>query len=247
MDHGQCPMTIMLQERQSNRGQEAIAERPDGTRVPFIAFSTPLYDASGTLVGAVNMLVDATDRIRVEEYAQRLAAIVEFSDDSIISQDMDGIITSWNRGADRLFGYTVDEAVGKPITMLIPEDRHREDAEILQRIRRGERVDHYVTVRRHKDGSLVDISLSASPIKNTQGEIVGVSKIARNVTDRRRAEDYAQRLAAIVESSEDAILSKNLDGIIMSWNQGAERLFGYTADEGRSPYSFRPNGRTRSQ
>ncbi len=134
------------------------------------------------------MLVDITDRKRAEEVGQRLVAIVESSDDAILSKNLDGIITSWNRGAERLFGYTADEIVGKSVTMLIPAERHDEEPEILGRIRRGEHIDHYETVRLRKDGSLVDISLSVSPVKDGHGNIIGASKIARDITERKQAQ-----------------------------------------------------------
>ena len=122
-----------------------------------------------------------------EELRQYLAAIVESSHDAILSKDLDGTITSWNRGAERLFGYTAEEVVGKPVTLLFPADRVAEEAVILGRLRRGEQIDHYETVRRRRDGSLVDISLTVSPIRNSSGRVVGASKIARDITDTRRA------------------------------------------------------------
>ena len=171
---------------------EAVAERPDGVRVPFIAYPTLLHDRSGAVIGAVNMLVDITDRKRAEEYAQRLAAIVASSEDAIVSKDLNGVITSWNTGAERLFGYAAEEVIGKPITILIPLERQDEEPTILERIRRGEGIDHYETIRRRKDGSLVDISLTVSPIKNAEGRIIGVSKIARDITEKRKAEEQQQ-------------------------------------------------------
>src|SRR6195256_3291917 len=189
LPHDQCPMAIALKERRAVNGQEAVAERRDGTRVPFMAFPSPLRDDSGALVGAVNMLVDITERKRTEEIAQRLASIVESSDDAIVSKDLNGVIASWNRGAERLFGYEAHEIIGKPVTVLIPSDRHDEEPHILERILRGERIDHYETIRRRKDGSLVEISLTVSPVKNAEGEIIGASKIARDITERRRAQE----------------------------------------------------------
>ena len=186
--HDECPMAMTLKQKRPVRGMEAIAERPDGTRVPFIPYPTPLFDAAGELIGAVNMLVDITDRKRAEEVGQRLVAIVESSDDAILSKNLDGIIASWNRGAERLFGYTADEIVGKSVTMLIPAERIDEEPEILGRIRRGEHIDHYETVRLRKDGSLVDISLSVSPVKDGHGNIIGASKIARDITERKQAQ-----------------------------------------------------------
>ena len=125
---------------------------------------------------------------------QHYAAIIESSDDAILSKDLDGVITSWNRAAQRLFGYTAEEAVGRSVTMIIPTDRLDEEPMILDRIRRGERIDHYETIRQRKDGSLIDISLTVSPIKNEKGEIVGASKIARDITELKRARERQELL-----------------------------------------------------
>jgi PAS domain S-box-containing protein len=194
--HDQCPMALALKRREAIRGMEAMAERPDGTRVRFLPYPTPLFDGSGALTGAVNMLVDVTalhraeDRLRESEHAaQRLASIVESAEDAIVSKSLDGVILTWNRGAERLFGYTAAEAIGQPVTMLIPSERHNEEPEILRRIRRGERIDHYDAVRQRKDGTLVPISLTVSPIFNERGEVVGASKIARDISERKRAEE----------------------------------------------------------
>ncbi|PZM13941.1 PAS domain S-box protein [Rhizobium tubonense] len=194
LPHDKCPMATALKDRCANRGMEAVAERPDGTRVPFLAFPTPLFDADGNLIGAVNMLVDLSERASVDEAAQRFAAIVESSDDAILAKDLNGTIISWNRGAERLFGYTAEEAIGRHVVMLIPLDRHNEETDILSRIRRGERIDHYETIRRRKDGSLIEISLSVSPIRNREGRVIGASKIARDITERRRAEEQQHLL-----------------------------------------------------
>jgi PAS domain S-box-containing protein len=123
-----------------------------------------------------------------------LASIVEHSDDAIISKDLNGIITSWNSGAERLYGYTADETVGRSIVMVIPADRQHEESSILERIKRGQRVDHYETVRQRKHGSLIDISLTVSPIRDKQGKIIGASKIARDITERKRAQERQQFL-----------------------------------------------------
>ena len=187
-------MAVALRERRVVRGVDAIAERPDGTRVPFLAFPTPIFDRAGKLTGAVNLLVDITGRINVEDAAQRYTAIVESTDDAVLAKDLTGTITNWNGGAERLFGYTAEEAIGQPIAMLIPLDRHDEEPNILRRIKNGERIDHYETIRRRKDGSLVEISLTVSPIRNRTGRIVGASKIAHDITDRRRAEEQQHLL-----------------------------------------------------
>ena len=141
-------------------------------------------------------LRDITDRTRAEAMSRRLAAIIEYSEDAIISTDLNGVIRSWNNAGERLFGYTASEVVGKPVTVLIPTERHDEEPRILERIRRGEPVDHYETIRRHKSGAYLNISLTVSPIKDESGKVVGASKIARNITarvraDRRRAAQYA--------------------------------------------------------
>ena len=195
MPHDACPMAITLKERRAVRGGEAIAERPDGSRVPFMAFPTPLRDASGAFVGAVNMLIDMSEHQRAGQISRRLAAIVESSDDAIISKDLDGVIATWNKSAERLFGYLEQEAIGKPITMLIPEQHRDEEDRILERIRRGERIDHFETVRQRKDGTLVSISLTVSPITDGLGRIVGASKIARDITDQKRREEQINLLA----------------------------------------------------
>ncbi|MGO4567606.1 PAS domain S-box protein [Rhizobium sp. 2YAF20] len=123
-----------------------------------------------------------------------LAAIVESSDDAIVSKSLSGVITSWNKGAERLFGYTAEEAINRPITIVIPEDRLDEEPAILGRIRAGERVDHFETVRRHKDRSLIDISLTISPIRDGSGKVIGASKIARNISERKRAAEHQELL-----------------------------------------------------
>ena len=189
LPHDECPMALALKEKRPIRGMQAIAERPDGTRVPFAPYPTPLFDEAGVLVGAVNMLVDISDHRRAQQVGQQLASIVTHSDDAIVSKDLNGIIVSWNCGAERLFGYSPEEIIGKPVTVLIPEDHQDEEPRILDRIRHGEHIDHYETVRRRKDGSLVDISLTVSPVRDGEGRIVGASKIARDITDRKRAQE----------------------------------------------------------
>ena len=121
-----------------------------------------------------------------EQRLRWIASIVELSDDVIVSKNLDGIIVSWNKGAERVFGYTAEEAIGQPITIVIPEDRHDEERQILTRIRRGERIDHYETVRRRKHGSLVAVSLTVSPVKNAEGKVVGASKIAKDITEQAK-------------------------------------------------------------
>ncbi|MGK6320484.1 PAS domain S-box protein [Sphingomonas sp. DT-204] len=213
MAHDECPMAETLKTGKPIRGKEAIAERPDGSRFPFIPYPTPLFDDAGELVGAVNILVDISERRNAEEAALHLAAIVTSSDDAIVSKDLNGIVASWNQGAERLFGYTAEEMIGQPILKIIPPERHHEEQHILERIRSGERIDHFETRRRRKDGSLVDVSLTVSPIKRGDGRIIGASKIARDISERKRAEAMLARQARRLEALNraTAIVSRNLD------------------------------------
>lgn len=165
-----------------------------------------------------------------------LAAIVESSDDAIIGKTLDGVITSWNGAAVRLFGYTPDEAIGRHISMIIPKDRQDEEFIIIGKVKSGQRLEHFETVRQSRDGRLIDISLTVSPIRNSEGDVVGVSKIARDISTAKQADRLRASLAAIVDASDDAIVSKTLDGVITSWNPSAERIFGYTADEAIGQY-----------
>jgi PAS domain S-box-containing protein len=209
LPHHECPMATAIKEKRNSNGggQEAVVERPDGTRVPFMAFPSILRDSTGEVVGAVNMFVDISERKRSEEIAERLASIVDSSDDAIISKDLNGTITTWNKGAERIFGYAAEEAIGKPVTILIPPERRDEEASILERIRRGERVEPFETVRMCKNGRLIDISLSVSPLKNAQGKFIGASKIARDITDRKRSEKQITILAREAEHRAKNVLA----------------------------------------
>ena len=173
-----------------------------------------------------------------------LAALVDCSDDPIISKRLDGTILSWNAAAARVFGYQADEIVGKSILTLIPPERHDEETEILRKLRAGERIEHFETVRMRKNGERFPISVTISPIRDESGEIVAASKIARDISDRSRTEESLLRLAAIVDSADDAIIGKNLNSIVTSWNKAAERIFGYTAEEmiGQSILRIIPEG-----
>jgi PAS domain S-box-containing protein len=190
----ECPMALALKTGRPVCDIEVTIERLDGSRSTFLPSAMPLFDPAGRLTGGVNMLMDITARKAFERTQAHLSAIVESSDDAILSKDLDGIIQSWNNGAERIFGYTADEAVGRPILMLIPEDRHGEEPGILERIRRGERIEHYETVRRRKDGTLIDVSLTVSPIRNRDGTVIGASKIARDISERKRAQEARELL-----------------------------------------------------
>ena len=156
----------------------------DGTEMPIDDSGAPIRDAAGSVHGTVLVFRDVTARRRAEETSRLLASIVASSDDAIISKDLNGVITSWNTGAERMLGYTAAEAIGQPIALIAAPDRVDEMPQILERIRRGERIDHYETVRRTKGGQLVQVSLTISPIYDAIGRIVGASKIARDITAR---------------------------------------------------------------
>jgi PAS domain S-box-containing protein len=184
---------------------ETVRITKGGQRVPISLTVSPIRNAAGTIIGASKIARDVGERIRNDETRARLAAIVDSSDDAIVAKTLEGVIISWNRGAERIFGYTAAEAVGKSITLIIPQDRLPEEDEVLARIRRGEPVDHFETIRRTKDGRLIDISLTVSPVRNAAGQIIGASKIARDISDRRRAErERAELLARERKAREEA-------------------------------------------
>jgi len=160
-----------------------------------------------------------------------LGAIVESSDDAIIGMTLDGLIISWNAAASRIFGHKQSDAVGQHIRALIPPELHDEEQKILDRVRRGERVAHFETTRATKDGQRIRVSLTLSPVRDASGTVIAASEIARDIEAQKRAEHATAQLAAIVQSSEDAVVSKTLDGIVQSWNSAAQRIFGYAPEE----------------
>jgi len=188
MAHHECPMATAIKEGRQIRDIEAVLERPDGARVPFRPYPTPLKDESGRVIGAINLLIDATDLKQAEIESARLAAIVVSSDDAIVGKTLDGCVTSWNAGATRIFGYEPKEMIGQSIIKIIPPELRQEEDEILAKLKRGEHIAHYETVRLAKDGRRLNISLSVSPVLDKTGRIIGASKIARDVTEKKRVE-----------------------------------------------------------
>jgi PAS domain S-box-containing protein len=227
-----CPMATVLREKLKVITTDPfIIERPDGSRRFFIPHPEPMFDQQGNVTGAFNMLMDVTDSKASENERAMLAAIVDSADDAIIGKNLSGIVTSWNRAAEKLFGYTEREMIGQSVIKLIPADRLDEESEILRRLRKGERVEHFETKRVAKDGTLMDISLTVSPVMDSKGNVIGASKIARDIGERKKVDEVNAWLAAIVQSSQDAIISKTLDGVVTSWNNAAQKLFGYTQEE----------------
>jgi len=207
----------------------------DGTEIPIDDSAAPIRGEDGELQGAVLVFRDITLRRRAEMTQRLLAALVESSDDAIISKDVNGIVTTWNKGAERIFGYSAEEMIGKPIAIIAAPDHIDEMPRILERIKKGERIDHYETIRKAKDGRLVAISLSVSPIHDEDGRVVGASKIARDITEqiRNRAElaDERERLRVTLSSIGDAVISTDNAGQVMYLNPVAEQLTGWLNSE----------------
>ncbi len=182
----ECPMAVAVREGRAIRGVEIVIERPDRTRRHVLPHPEPIF-ADGLVVGAINMLLDITDRKKSEKAVARLAAIVTSSDDAVVGKDLRGIVTSWNGAAERLFGYTAEEMIGQSVLRIIPPERQDEETSILSQIARGEAIKNYETIRRCKDGTELTVSLTVSPML-AEGKIIGASKIVRDITERKRIE-----------------------------------------------------------
>jgi PAS domain S-box-containing protein len=229
IDRDECWMALALKNGTSFVGEAIVIERPDGSRITALAHVTPLRDEAGKIIGAVNVVVDISDRCRAAEAQSRLAAIVEASSDAIVSKTLDGQVTSWNAGAERLFGYTVEEMIAQPILRLIPAERQHEEDMILGRIRRGERVEHYESERITKYGERIDVSLSVSPVFDDAGHIIGATKIARDITAQKRANEALreseQRFAQFMQHLPGLAWLKDLDGRYVFVNDSAATAF----------------------
>jgi PAS domain S-box-containing protein len=215
LSHEEGPMAVALKEGRIVDGAETIAERPDGKRRWFIPYPRPLRDTEGRIVGGLNLLMDITERKQAELTTALLAAIVGSSDDVIISKNLDGIITSWNSGAERTFGYTSAEAIGQNIRIIIPADRQHEEDDILQRLKSGERIEHFETVRQRKNGTLLDISVTISPMKDSTDRITGASKVARDITQRKQMDSALrqseERLRKLSESLDAQVRARTAE------------------------------------
>ncbi|MCO5950514.1 PAS domain S-box protein [Mucilaginibacter flavidus] len=208
-----CPMARTLKAGIAIEGEEIIIERPDGTRINVQPYPVPTFNDAGELVGAVNTLIDVTEQRSGETKQAMLAAIIESSEDAIVSKTLDGTITSWNKSAAKMFGYSEGEIVGKSIIIVIPENRRQEEDLILGKIRQGKKVEHYETYRRRKDGTEIAVSLTISPIKNQAGQVIGASKIARDISKQKTNEESLQRYADNLETvnSVGRMVSERLD------------------------------------
>ena len=212
---------------------EMTAMHADGREFPVeLAITRIQSDGPPMFTGYVR---EISERKRAEATRNQLAAIVESSGDAIIGETLEGTILSWNAAAVRIFGYSAEEIVGRSISLLVPPELQGEEEKILEKLKNGERIEHYETARSRKDGSRVDVSLSISPLQDSSGRIIGASKISRDITERKRAEDALReseaRKSAILETALDAILSIDHEGRVHEWNPAAEKIFGYSRTE----------------
>jgi PAS domain S-box-containing protein len=188
-------------------------------------------DSSGNMKHFISVIEDITERREAEAVRARLAAIVESSHDAIVSKTLNGIITSWNGGAERIFGYTAEEAVGRPIAIVIPQELRSEESEIIRRLRNGERIEHFETVRLTKLGVRIDVSLTISPIRDSKGRVIGASKIARDITDAKRVEaalrDSQSQLALALEASRTAMFDWDVIEKRGTWNPQMATIYGF--------------------
>lgn len=233
--HNENPLVIALGEGRSFRDLELEVQRPDGSIINSFATIDPIRNERGEVAGVTSVFHDITAVKQAEQTKARLAAIVETSDDAIITKGLDGIITSWNASAQRLFGYTAEEAIGQHVTMLIPADRLEEEPTIIDRLQHGDRVDHFETKRARKDGNLLDVSLTISPLKDSAGRVVGASKIARNITERKQAEEalaHQRRLyEGVLSTTPDLAYIFDLDHRFIYANEGLLKMWGKTWEE----------------
>ena len=264
MAHEKSPLAALIKMDEPVGGVESIVERPDGTRTWVVNYPTALRDAWGRVIGATNTQVDVARRRGAAIEAQRLAAIVEGSEDAVFGKTLKGTVTSWNASATRIFGYSAEQMLGRPIARIIPDDLQDEERDILRKLARGERISRYETVRLAEDGRRIPISLTVSPLRDAAGAVVGASTVARDISERRSAQEALrlanelqkmepalvkseQRFRLVVEAAPNAMVMIDAAGRIEMVNAQTERLFGYTRSEllGQSvemlvPERFRP-------
>jgi len=207
----------------------------DGSERPIDDSGAPIRDESGRIFGAVLVFRDVTEQKKAEDVLSRLAAIVESSKDAIVSKDLNGTVTSWNAAAERIYGWKAEEIIGKSKALVMPPDKPGELQMILRKVRAGERIPHYDTERIRKDGSLIHVSVSVSPLLESLGHVVGASTIARDITGRLEAEarqrENESHLAGMFESAMDAIVTVDGEQRVLMFNPAAERMFGISAGE----------------
>jgi PAS domain S-box-containing protein len=240
-------MLPQLRDGQSVQNLETWRVRKDGTAVPVSVTASPIRDVNGTVIGVSAVHRDVTEQRKALEAARLMASIVEHSDDAIVSVTLEGIVLTWTPAAQRMFGYSSQEIIGKSSEFLMPPDRMEESAALVAEVCVGRLVQNLETVRLRKDGTVFPVSLTASPIRDADGTIVGVSAIARDITAQKESAATAHHLMAIVENSYDGIIALTLDRVITSWNPAAERIYGFSRAEviGTSADAVTPKDRTR--
>lgn len=221
----------MLLERDVPYQTEKRYVRRDGGVVDVLLAVTAVRDPRGSPIMFFTQVEDITDRKAAELDRARLAAIVEYSQDAIVGKDRAGVITVWNRGAEQLYGYTASEAVGRHVSMLVPETRRGEDRSILERVMAGERIEHYQTERVCKNGAVVDVSLSASPILDQANRVSGASSIARDMRAAIRAQEQITLQTELLDEVDAAVVLSDAEGVVRYWSRGAQHLYGYLAAE----------------
>src|SRR5882672_6845024 len=226
-------MSLCLETPERSNSWEVRKRRKDGTMLWIRENARAMWWSRDQLI----MLIaceDISERYWGAMEPAQLAALVSSSDDAIISKTLDGIITSWNAGATNILGHQADEMIGQPITRIIPPELHQEEKQILARLHRGERIQHYETIRLAKDGRRIDISLTVSPLFNQSGKVVGASKVARDITERKLAEqalrETTARLRTLTETAVDGVILIDARGVVLMFNPACEKLFGYSAD-----------------
>ena len=207
-------------------GLETVVRHRDGTDFPAIINLGFLEAGGDTLISTA---IQEVPRELVEDLDLR--ALVEASDDAIIGTALDGTIVSWNKGAEKICGYKAEEILGRSVSVFVPPDRLGEHYENLKRLRRGEHIPRFETTRIRKDGHPIDVSITISPVKGRDGVVVGASVVARDITEHKEAQSALLDLRALVDASDDAMIGKTMDGTIVSWNKGAEKIYGYRAKE----------------
>jgi PAS domain S-box-containing protein len=232
----ECGLMVVIGEGVRLRRGEDTFTRKDGTIFP-IAYAIAPVVVDGEFVGAVVAFHDITERKRAEETRARLAAIVESSDDAIIGSTLGGIIFSWNKGAERMYGYTSEEILGRSMALIIPPDLLHERPFMREKLKQGEHINHYETVRVRKDGTLIDVSLTVSPIRDSAGNTLGASAIARDITARKQADEALRRQSLLFENLTDAVVILDPQRRILDCNAAAEKIFGYSKAEvlGKTP------------
>ncbi|HEX3987102.1 MAG TPA: PAS domain S-box protein [Acidobacteriaceae bacterium] len=218
-------------------GEFQLRQAKTGRAITVDMRAFGIFGPYGQLIGIANVSRDITARREAEETRQRLASIVEYSHDAIISESLEGVITTWNRGAEMTFGYTAEEAVGQPVTLLAWPGYEDDMRALLGRTRADEVVEHYETMRRHKDGHCLVVSLTLSPVRDDAGKLIGISKIARDITQQRKREELSRRQAQLLDQAYEPILVRDHQDRIVYWNKGAERLYGWTTAEAKGRVS----------